>query len=115
MEELKNSIAEKGLLTRIIVRPIENTDESEVVFTFEAPFRMTLRNIAFYDVNFESEEDIDQYEEYIHIRMKDVLDDFYQLAPNEIYYESASDDYIVANEYFQEAFIIIFDKNDTTQ
>jgi len=83
---------------------IENTDESEVVFTFEAPFRVTLRNIAFYDKNFESEEDIDQYEEYIHIRMKDVLDDFYQLAPNEIYYESESYDYIVANEYFQEAF-----------
>ena len=31
MEELKNSIAEKGLLTRIIVRPIENTDEYEII------------------------------------------------------------------------------------
>lgn len=31
MEELKNSIARKGLLTRIIVRPIENTDEYEII------------------------------------------------------------------------------------
>ena len=31
MEELKASIAEKGLLTRIIVRPIENTDEYEII------------------------------------------------------------------------------------
>ena len=31
MEELKNSIAEKGLLNRIIVRPIENTDEYEII------------------------------------------------------------------------------------
>ena len=31
MEELKSSIAEKGLLTRIIVRPIENTDEYEII------------------------------------------------------------------------------------
>ena len=31
MEELKLSIAEKGLLNRIIVRPIENTDEYEII------------------------------------------------------------------------------------
>ena len=31
MEELKNSIQEKGLLNRIIVRPIENTDEYEII------------------------------------------------------------------------------------
>lgn len=31
MEELKASIAEKGLLNRIIVRPIENTDEYEII------------------------------------------------------------------------------------
>ena len=31
MEELKSSIAEKGLLNRIIVRPIESTDEYEII------------------------------------------------------------------------------------
>lgn len=31
MDELKTSIAEKGLLNRIIVRPIENTDEYEII------------------------------------------------------------------------------------
>ena len=31
MEELKESIKEKGLLNRIIVRPIENTDEYEII------------------------------------------------------------------------------------
>lgn len=31
MEELKSSIAEKGLLNRIIVRPIDNTDEYEII------------------------------------------------------------------------------------
>ena len=31
MEQLKNSIAEKGLLNRIIVRPIEGTDEYEII------------------------------------------------------------------------------------
>ena len=31
MEELKNSIQEKGLLNRILVRPIENTDEYEII------------------------------------------------------------------------------------
>ena len=31
MEELKASIAEKGLLNRIIIRPIENTDEYEII------------------------------------------------------------------------------------
>ena len=31
MEELKNSIAEKGLLNRILVRQLENTDEYEII------------------------------------------------------------------------------------
>ncbi len=31
MEELKSSIEEKGLLNRIIVQPIENTDEYEII------------------------------------------------------------------------------------
>ncbi|MBR5923754.1 MAG: ParB/RepB/Spo0J family partition protein [Clostridia bacterium] len=31
MEELKESIKEKGLLNRIIVRPLENTDEYEII------------------------------------------------------------------------------------
>ena len=31
MEELKQSIKEKGLLNRIIVRPIESTDEYEII------------------------------------------------------------------------------------
>ena len=31
MEELKQSIKEKGLLNRIIVRPVENTDEYEII------------------------------------------------------------------------------------
>lgn len=82
---------------------IDNPDDAEVTFTFNVPYQANIRNFALYDVAFASADDVETFEEYIHIRMRDVLDDFYQLAPNELYLESGND-YIVANDYFQEAF-----------
>ena len=81
---------------------IENPDDAEVTLTFNVPYQANIRNVALYDVDFASADDVAIFEEYIHIKMKEVLDDFYQLAPNELYLESG--DYIVANDYFQEAF-----------
>jgi hypothetical protein len=61
-------------------------------------------NVCFYDCEFNSSDEVPQYEKYIKIKMSDVLDDFYQLAPAELYDLGVSgDQYIVADRYFQEA------------
>jgi hypothetical protein len=61
-------------------------------------------NVCFYDCEFESDEDVPQYEKYIKIKMDDVLSDFYQLSPAELYdLGTSGNEYIVADKYFQEA------------
>ena len=94
---------------------IDNPDDAEVTLTFHVPYQAHIRNVALYDVPFASADEVEIFEEYIHIHMDEVLDDFYQIAPNEIYLESGTD-YIVANDYFQEAFktlVIPRDKEGT--
>ena len=65
---------------------------------------VNLMNVCFYDCEFESDEDVPQYEKYIKIKMDDVLSDFYQLSPAELYdLGTSGNEYIVADKYFQEA------------
>ena len=65
---------------------------------------VNVMNVCFYDCEFNSADEVPQYEKYIKIKMSDVLDDFYQLAPAELYDLGVSgDQYIVADRYFQEA------------
>ena len=79
-------------------------DDDTVVFTFSSKYPSIIRNIALYGAEFEHEEDVPEYEKYIRINMDDAVDDFYQLAPNEIYTETDEDPYFVsADQYFQEA------------
>jgi len=83
----------------------EDEEESTIVkIVIEAKTPVNVTNMCFYDCEFESDNDVPQYEKYIKIKMDDVLSDFYQLAPAELYDLGMSgDDYIVANKYFQEA------------
>ncbi len=84
--------------------PFNNEDDVTVKIVIEATTPVNVSNMCFYGCAFESDEDVPQYEKYIKIKMSDVVDDFYQLAPAELYSLGVSgDDYIVANQYFQEA------------
>lgn len=77
-------------------------DTVSVVITAKTPVSVT--NMCLYDCEFLTDADVPQYEKFIKIKMDDVLDDFYQLAPAELYsLGDSGDDYIVANKYFQEA------------
>lgn len=84
---------------------IPEGEESRTVRLYiEAWTPVDVVNVCFYDCQFETDKDVPQYEKYIRIKMDEVLDDFYQLAPAELYDLGVSgNDYIVANEYFQEA------------
>lgn len=65
---------------------------------------VNLMNPCFYPCTYKDDESVPPYEKYIRIRMDEVLDDFYQLAPAELYslgYDGQN--YIVADDYYQEA------------
>lgn len=85
--------------------PVEGEEpDLTVKLVIVAKSPVILKNVCFYDCEFESDKDVPQYEQYINIKMDDVLSDFYQLAPAELYdLGEAGNDYIVANDYFQEA------------
>lgn len=73
-----------------------------IVITATSP--VVIQNPCLYECAFKDDDSIPQYEEYIKIKMSDVVDDFYQIAPAEIYDLGVSgNEYIVADKYFQEA------------
>ena len=83
---------------------LEEGEDATVSFVISATSPVNISNVCFYNCVFESDNDVPQYEKYIKIKMSDVLDDFYQPAPAELYSLGVSgDDYIVADNYFQEA------------
>lgn len=84
---------------------LEDEEPSTVVtLRVVAKSPVNLMNVCFYDCEFESDADVPQYEKYIKIKMDDVLSDFYQLAPAELYdLGQSGSQYIVADKYFQEA------------
>ena len=80
----------------------EEEEPSTVVsLVIVAKYPVNLMNVCFYDCEFEK---VPPYEKFIKIKMTDVLDDFYQIAPAELYdLGTSGDQYIVAEKYFQEA------------
>ena len=83
---------------------LEEGEDSTVYLHVEAVTPVKVQNMCFYGVAFETDADVPQFEKYIRICMDDVLTDFYQLAPAELYdLGDSGNDYIVGNDYFQEA------------
>lgn len=83
---------------------LEEGEDATVSLVFEAWTPIDIVNVCFYGCPFETDEEVPPYEKYIRIKLDDVLNDFYQLAPAELYNLGVSgNDYIIANEYFQEA------------
>ena len=78
-------------------------EDSTVSLVISAITPVNVANVCLYGCKFESDADVPPYEKFIRICMDDVLDDFYQLAPAELYKLSNGGDYIVADSYFQEA------------
>lgn len=83
---------------------LEEGEDDTVSLVIVATSPVTLQNVCFYGVPFEDDSSVPPYEQYIKIEMDKVLDDFYQLAPAELYdLGDSGNGYIVANDYFQEA------------
>ena len=83
---------------------LEEGEDDTVSLVVVAKSPVNIQNVCFYSNEFLSDADVPVYEEYIRIKMSDAVDDFYQLAPAELYaLGNNGNDYIVANNYFQEA------------
>lgn len=83
---------------------IENPDGKNVTLVFKAEYPSNIKNIALYGATYASDEDVDDYEEYLKFNMDDLVEDFYQLAENQIYFEGDEEPkYIAATDYYQEA------------
>ena len=87
---------------------VEWTEEEEpstmVTLRIDARYPVNVMNVCFYDCDFESDSEVPPYERYIKIKMDEAVNDFYQIAPAELYDLGVSgDQYIVAEKYFQEA------------
>lgn len=93
----------KGNITFPEVVVAEGEEEPDLTprIIISASSPVVIQNMCFYGCTFQN---VPQYEEYIKIKMSDVVDDFYQIAPAEIYdLGVGGNEYIVADKYFQEA------------
>ena len=74
----------------------------QLVISAESP--VNVANVCFYGCKFVSDDKVPQYEQYVRLSLPDLVPDFYQLAPAELYsLGKGGNDYIVADDYFQEA------------
>ena len=92
-----------------IVFPTIETESDEPIdltprIVIEAESPVVIQNMCFYGCTFMDDANVPQYERYIKLKMKDLVEDFYQIAPAETYNLGiGGSDYIVADKYFQEA------------
>lgn len=82
---------------------LENED-SLVTISFTCDYPFEVRNVCLYPYNFPTDDDVPVYEEYIRYHLPDIMESFYQLSENDLYYQGEhGDSYIAADEYYQEA------------
>jgi len=79
-------------------------EDTTVQIVIVASSPVNVANVCFYDCKFNSDDKVPQYEKYIRLNLPELRPDFYQLAPAELYSLGyTGNDYIVADQYFQEA------------
>ena len=98
----------------VIKGTILNSGSKPVTFLISTPYQANVTSFAAYDVVFKNNDAVPEYEEFIRIPLKEVVDDFYQLYPTEIYFEGdETPRYISATNYYQEAgHILVIPRKD---
>lgn len=77
----------------------------ELTLRFDAGSPVIIKNVCMTHEYFNTEENIPQYGEYLYFRLPELIEDYYQLAEDDIYYINPSNEpsYIAANNIYQEA------------
>lgn len=83
---------------------ISNVDDEEVTFSFEPTYPSAIKDFGVYNVTFSSTDEVPSFGEMIKYDLADEVDDFYQLAPQDIFFEGSSQNsrYIQTSSFFQE-------------
>lgn len=84
------------------VKGVFGNDGDEVIVNFSSEYPFSVKNIALYKAKYETFEEVMPYTEKIRYNLKELADDFYQLARNEVYYEGENPEYARTADYFQE-------------
>ena len=103
-EETPGTTIESSLAFEVFQGNIENPDNELVTLRFYCDFPFYVRNVCLYEYTYPTDDDVPPFEEYIHYYCPKLMESFYQLAENDLYYEgSGKKAYIPAEEYYQEA------------
>lgn len=94
---------------------VPNEDDKKVVLTITSKYPIALKNVALYSADFESDEDVPTFAEKVRYNLKELVDDFYMLSTDDVYYEGDADvtRYIRTQDYFQEGNTVLVLDRDT--
>jgi len=94
---------------------VENEDDKKVVMTITSRYPIALKNVAMYSADFESNEEVPTYAEKVRYNLKELVDDFYMLSTEDVYYEGGADisRYVRTQDYFQEGNTVLVLDRDT--
>lgn len=94
---------------------VPNETDEKVVLKIKSRFPLAVKNVALYSADFETDEDVPTFAEKVRYYLKEMVDDFYQLSTEDIYYEGDSDitRYVRTSDYFQEGNTVLVLDRDT--
>lgn len=94
---------------------IANTDRANVKVTFNSDYPLAIKNIALYSATFPTKDDIPTFAEKVRYSLKDMVNDFYMLSTEDIYYEGDANvtRYARTSDFFQEGNTVLVLDRDT--
>lgn len=95
-------------------RGIIEDASGKVSLVFSCTYPSTVKNVALYEAEFESEFEVPEYAVKVRYSLKDLCEDFYQLGDNQIYYEgSLGAGYIQTSKYYRESDnVLVLDRKE---
>ena len=98
-----HTVGEEGKFTTI--RASGGGFANELTISIIATTPAVIKNVCMYHEIFADDDHVPQYGEYLYFRLPELIEDYYQLAEDDIYYVNPSNEpsYIAANNIYQEA------------
>lgn len=88
---------------------IENPDNLRVSLKFTSAYPLSLKNVALYMANYESEDDVQPFSENIRYNLPELAPDYYMVDLEHVIYEGDADisRYKATSDFFQEGFKVL--------
>jgi len=93
---------------------INNPDKLQVKVTFDSVYPLAIKNMALYSATFPTVNDIPTYAEKVRYPLREMVNDFYMLSTEDIYYEGDVDisRYMRTSDFFQEGdTVLVLDRD----